>query len=228
MRVYHGMIAALLVLSSAAGFTQAPSLLDQLSAQYKLVKTGQDASGMSIIEQGTVLAIQKGGILGVAPTTAVNCPAKFENGDLKRPSAICSAMVKAASRFFTVGEKVYITKIDVNTAKGQLSVHLLDCDTCNGSQQPAYYKSQVIFQFDKGYLETASVPKVEDTIAQLLTISEGSDQNQQDQNGQNDQGQQGQDNQGQNNQGGGQAQQPQQSNSSKRQPASKRGKPSIR
>jgi len=192
MRQRLGIIATLLVFVSSFAWAQGatPSLLDQLSAQYKLVKVGSDASGLTIIEPGTVLAIQKGGILGVAPSTAVICPAKFENGDLKRPSLICITMVKEASRYFTVGEKVYLTKIDVNTAKGQISLRLLDCDSCNGSQQPAYYKSQLNFQFPKGYLESASVPKVEDTIAQVLTIDEsgGQQQAQGDQGAQNQQG----------------------------------------
>ena len=39
------------------------SLQEQLSAQYKPVKMGSDSSGPSVITPGTVLAIQKGGIL---------------------------------------------------------------------------------------------------------------------------------------------------------------------
>lgn len=201
MRNRFGSIAAVVVVLSTITAAQgAPSLQDQISAQYKLVKTGSDASGMTIIEPGTVLAIQKGGILGVQPT-AVVCPAKFENGDLKRPNVLCASMVKATSRYFTVGEKVYLTKLDVNIAKEQISLHLLDCDSCNGSQQPAFYKSILIFQFAKGYLETASIPKVEDTIAQVLTMDDSGSQQ-----GQGGQDQQGGDQQNGDQQGGGQQQ----------------------
>jgi len=52
--------------SSRAAAQGAPvSLQEQLAAQYKLVKMGSDSSGPSVITPGTVLPIQKGGILGV-------------------------------------------------------------------------------------------------------------------------------------------------------------------
>ena len=46
---------------------QAPavSLEDQLKAQYTLVKMGTDSSGAAVVEQGTILVVKKGGILGV-------------------------------------------------------------------------------------------------------------------------------------------------------------------
>jgi hypothetical protein len=179
MRERLGVIATVLVFASSLAWAQGaapPSLQDQLSAQYKLVKTGRDGSGKAIIEPGTVLKIQKGGILGVGSSSAVICPAKFENGDLKHPNGFCANMVKSSSRYFAPGEEVYVVKLDVNTGKGQITLRLLDCDSCNGSQQPAYYKSEVVFQFPKGYLETASVPKVEDTIAQVFTIDDSGGQ----------------------------------------------------
>jgi hypothetical protein len=77
---------------------------------------------------------------------------------------------------------------------------IVACDTCNKTDPPTYNKAQVIFQFPKGSLAKANASEVEDTIGQLLAISDDS----QDQ-GQGDQG--GQDQQGGNNQGGGQAQQ---------------------
>ena len=200
MRKRAELIVAVLILVSAPAWAQGaapPSLLDQLSAQYQPVKTGLDASGIAITQPGTVLVVQKGGILGVQPSSAVVCPAKFEKGELKHPSAFCSAMVKSVSRYFTTGEKVYVSKIDVKPEKGEVSLHLLDCDSCNGAENPAYYKSEVVFQFPKGYLTPAVVSKVEDAIAQVLTISDQGDSSQQ---GQDDQG--GQD-QGQN-QGDGQ------------------------
>jgi len=56
------LAASIFPLSLAA---QAPTLQEQLAAQYKLVKMGSDTSGYSVVEKGTLLAIQKGGILGV-------------------------------------------------------------------------------------------------------------------------------------------------------------------
>ncbi|MBZ5704186.1 MAG: hypothetical protein LAN63_02445 [Acidobacteriia bacterium] len=159
-----------------------PSLAEQLQAQYNLVKTGADANGPSILEPGTVLVIQKAGLLAVQPTSVAMCPAKYQDGTLKGPNGLCLAMVKSISRYFTVGEKVYPSRLEVNVPKEKISVQLLDCDSCNGTNPPGFYKSEVVFQFDKGYLEKASVSQVEDLMAQVLTIDNsapGPDQGQQ-------------------------------------------------
>jgi hypothetical protein len=99
-----------------------------------------------------------------------------------------------------VGDKVYVTKIDVSLDKDRVSIQLMECDSCNGVQQPSFYKSEVFFQFPKGSLQNPDVSKIEDTIGQVLAIDNGDSQG--DQGGQ-DQGQQGGGNQG----GGGQGQQ---------------------
>jgi hypothetical protein len=178
----------------------APSLQEQLKAQYKLVKMGADANGMAVVDPGTVLDIQKGGLLGVTPQNAVYCPAKFQDGDLKAPNGFCAAMVKQVSRFLQVGEKVYPTKIDVNLDKDKVSIQVIECDSCNGVQQPSFYKSEVVFQFAKGALRTTGVPQVEDTISQVLAIDSGGDSRDNNQGGQNVQNQDTNQNGGQNQQ----------------------------
>jgi hypothetical protein len=55
------------------------------------------------------------------------------------------------------------------------------CDTCNKTDPPTYNKAQVVFQFPRGSLAKASAGDVEDTIGQLLSIS---DDAQPDQGGQ--------------------------------------------
>jgi hypothetical protein len=106
------------------------------------------------------------------------------------------------------GEKVYPQRIDVDVAKDSVSMSIVACDTCNNTDPPTYNKAKVVFQFPKGSLAKASAGDVEDTIGQLLAISE--DTGQQDQGGQ--QGAQGgQDQQGgAQQQGGGQQQEQQQ------------------
>ncbi len=138
-----------------------PSLEEQLRAQY---------------QPGTVLAIQKEGILGVVPTSSKTCPAKYHNGNLTSPDASCIAPLRNSSRLLTVGEKVYPSKIDVNLAKEKISFGIVECDSCNKGMPSSSYKSQIDFQFGKGYLETASVPQVEDTISEVLAFDEGGDQ----------------------------------------------------
>ena len=144
--------------------------------------------------------------------SVANVPAsKYENGAVKGPNSLAlmgrkSIMGKfgkeQTTHLFQSGDKVYPTKIDVNVNKDAVSLSIVACDTCNKTDPPTYNKAQVVFQFPKGSLAKASAGDVEDTIGQLLSISD--DSQQQDQG--NDQGQQG----GQGGQGGGQQAQQQQ------------------
>jgi hypothetical protein len=59
------------------------SLREQLAAQYKLVKVGNAAGELTILEPGAVVSIQKGEIVGVIPKSVAICTSKFEGGNLK-------------------------------------------------------------------------------------------------------------------------------------------------
>jgi hypothetical protein len=181
---------------------QAPTLQEQLIAQYKLVKMGSDTSGYSVIDKGTLLEIKKGGILGV-PYGDNNVPAcHYENGAVKGPSGVAMLGRKSimgkfgkeqTTHLFASGDKVYPMKVDVNVAKDTVTLGIVACDTCNKTDPPTYNKAQVVFQFPKGSLANANAGSVEDTIGQVLAVTdESQDQAQggQDQ-GQQDQGQQG-------------------------------------
>lgn len=188
---------------------QGVSLEDQLKAQYKLVKMGSDTSGYAVVDAGTLLAIQKGGILGVPYSDQSILSTKYEGGTVHSPNTLLSKGIgfgmkkfgkEQTTHLFQAGDKVYPSSIQVNLAKDNVAMGIVACDSCNKTDPPTYNKAQVIFQFPKGSLAKANASEVEDTIGQLLAISDDS----QDQ-GQGDQG--GQDQQGGNNQGGGQAQQ---------------------
>lgn len=155
-------------LGSSIATAQNGAVADQLRKQFKLAKFAVDANGPTVVDPGTVLVIQKGGILGVAPISVVTCPAKYQDGELHAPGGFCTAMVKQSSRFFQNAEKVYPAKIDLNIKKEQISFHIVACDSCNGVDPPTFYKSEVVFQFGKGYLETATPAQVLDTISQVL------------------------------------------------------------
>jgi hypothetical protein len=147
----------------------APSALaDQLKSQYKLAKVGMDANGWSVTEAGTVLVIQKGGILGVPPANLAMAAATYKDGELHGPNGFAAAMVGKVSRYLTVGEKIYIFKMDVSVKNDKISLMIIECDSCNGVQQPSSYKSQVFFQFPKGYLGKAGASQVQDVISQVL------------------------------------------------------------
>jgi hypothetical protein len=191
------MIPAVLVVVCATSFpfsrasAQAVSLQEQLAAQYKVVKMGSDTSGYSVVEKGTLLEIKKGGVLGV-PYGDNNVPAsKYEGGAVHGPSGLSlmgrkSIMGKfgkeQTTHLFASGDKVYPAKIEVDVTKDDVSMTIVACDTCNKTDPPTYNKAKIVFQFPKGSLVKASAGDVEDTIGQLLAISD--DSQQQDQGGQ--------------------------------------------
>jgi hypothetical protein len=211
------VIAALAVvlivsISPSMARAQAPTLAEQLAAQYKVTKMGSDTSGAAVVEAGTVLAIQKGGILGVPYTDKVPLVTKYEGGTVHSPSGLMVAGKKSllghfsqtqsqgqTTHFFAKDDKVYATKIDVNLDKDQVAMSIVACDTCNKTDPPTYNKAQVVFQFPKGTLAKAGAGEVEDTIGQLLTISDDTQQGGDQQGGNQQQGggQQGGQDQGQ-------------------------------
>jgi len=211
---------------AAPAVAQAPTLQEQLTAQYKLAKLGSDTSGYSVTDAGTLLAIQKGGIMGVPYSDKTVLTTKYENGTVHGPNAMMTEARKRmfghfsqtqsegqTTHLFQKGDKVYPTKVDVNVDKDTVLLAIVACDTCNKTDPPTYNKANVVFQFPKGALAKASAGDVEDTIGQLLSISDdsqdaqGGDQQQQ-QGGQQQGGQQGQG--GQQAQGGGGGDQQQQ------------------
>jgi hypothetical protein len=192
---------------------QAPTLQEQLAAQYKVAKMGSDTSGYSVVEEGTLLAIQKGGLMGVPYSDTTVLADKYEGGVVKGPNALLSKGLgfgmkkfgkEQTTKLFAKGDKVYPTKIDVSIEKDTVTMGIVACDKCNKTDPTTYNKANVVFAFPKGSLAKASAGEVEDTIGQLLAISEDTQQAD-DQGGQQQGGDQG----GQKG-GGGQQQQQQQ------------------
>src|SRR5262249_55885469 len=126
-----------------------PSLEDQLRAQYKLVRFDE---ANNVAQAGTVLVIQKSGLLGFPPGSAVLLPAKYQDGAVHPPSTVAKGVFGGLSNKLTgksdtsrnldVGEKVYPWKIDVNMKADKVTFTVVECDTCNGTQQPSSYRSQ--------------------------------------------------------------------------------------
>src|ERR1700685_3503644 len=114
---------------------QAVSLQEQLAAQYKAVKMGSDASGYSVVEEGTLLAIQKGGLLGVPYSDKSALTNRYEGGVVHGPSGLMVSGKKAllghfsqtqsqgqTTKLFAKGDKVYPTKIEVNLEKDTVTM----------------------------------------------------------------------------------------------------------
>lgn len=183
------LCATVLLQPHAAAQSGAPTLQEQLAAQYKLVKMGSDTSGYSVVEEGTLLALQKGGIMGVPYSDKTSLTNKYENGTVHGPNAaVAEARKRLLGHFaptqnegqtthlFKKGDKVYPTKIEVKLDKDMVVMGIVACDTCNNTDPPLWAKANVEFQFPKGALGKASAGDVEDTIGQLLSISDDSQQ----------------------------------------------------
>jgi len=216
-RKFHVLMPGIVLLvatifSMPLASAQAVSLQEQLAAQYKLVKMGSDTGGYSVVEAGTLLAIEKGGILGVPYSDKTVLSTKYEGGTVHSPSGLMVQGRKAllghfsqtqsqgqTTHLFAKGDKVYPSKIEVDVASDKVSMLIVACDTCNKTDPPTYNKAQVVFQFAKGTLANASAGAVEDVIGQLLSISSDDAQQGGDQGG----AQQGGNDQQGNNQGGG-------------------------
>ena len=176
-------LALFSALASFAG-AQAVTLQEQLNAQYKLAKMGSDSGGFSVVDPGTLLSVQKGGILGVPWKAVALCPAKFQDNSLHPSAGFCAGMMKSVSQYFKTGEKVYPIKLEVSPDKAKISFTVVACDSCNGVNPPTSMKGEVVFQFAKGYLEKASAGDVEDMIGQVFAISNDDQQGQGDNSGQ--------------------------------------------
>src|SRR5271157_3960101 len=209
---------AVIIVPCAAWAQATVSLEDQLRAQYKLVKMGEDSSGAAVIEQGTILVVKKGGILGVPYSDQSIFSTKYESGTVHSPNPVGQKVFghlmgkigqqAPTTQFFQVDNKVYPAKLAVNLPKDQVVISIVACDSCNNTDPKTFYKADVVFQFAKGTLATTNPSQVEDSIAGLLAIDDSGNSNDQgnNQGNGNDQGgnQQGGNQQGG---GGGQAQQ---------------------
>jgi hypothetical protein len=201
------IIAGLLPAGIAIAQGGADSLESQLAAKYKVAKIGQDSSGISVTDPGTVLVIKKGGILSVTSSNMVVIPSYVKDGQVHSANGNAMAGVSkllkwknvsdptgsttAETKFLTIGEKVYVSKIEVNRKDSKVSMAIIECDSCNSVQDASQRKAQVVFQFPKDYLAGADGGQVADVISQVLEIQpEEAAQQDQPQDAQGAQGQQ--------------------------------------
>ncbi len=159
------LVVGILAASAAPQGNAPPSLQEQLEAQYQLTKM----NGGTVVP-GTVLVIQKEGALGVPSSSNTSPAATYKDGVLHPPGADVLAKSGKDIRPLPKGEKVYVQKIDVNLKEDSVMLFVAACGACNGVMPQPAYQSAVGFQFAKGYLKTASVPDVEDIIAQVFDI----------------------------------------------------------
>jgi hypothetical protein len=183
--IFAGIFPWMLAEAQGGG---ADSLEGQLAAKYKLVKLGTDSSGVAVIEPGTILTVKKGGILSFPTGDMAVMASTVKDGTVHGPNSILMRAMKKDTRFLTIGEKVYPTKIEVNRKDSKVALAIIECDSCNEVQEASFRRAQVVFQFPKGYLDGADGGQVSDLINQTLEIQTGDSGGDQQQGGGDAQG----------------------------------------
>lgn len=153
----------------------APSLQEQLEAQYPLAKL-TSAGGCTVTNPETAMALQQGGI-GALPqkTSSAACAAHYRNGRITKTGFKCNywlEMTKQALVALQKGDKVFPTKIE--TAKDDIKISFGYCSGDPG--QAALYTGQVVVEFPKDSLKGLSVTQVEDKLAEVFTPDSGDQQ----------------------------------------------------
>jgi hypothetical protein len=146
--------------SAAFAQTSPVSLEEGLTTQYK---------------QGTVLVLQTNGVVGVNAACGVRPGSIFKDGQLHAPGIVQKSIVGAAkcdTRAFPVGSQVYLAVAPGFSLKNnRIDFIFLQCDVANcSSGVETSYKAQVAFEFPKGYLATAGLGAVQDTIKHVFSV----------------------------------------------------------
>jgi hypothetical protein len=145
------------------------SLAEQLKAHYKLAKIVPESNSFKIAEPGTMLVIQKEGIVGVSLGSNSVDPVIYA---IQKDTDLHHSNAGASTWKFGVGHKVYLSKVDIDAKHEKVLFTIVECDSSN-SAKPTYYQSVVDFEFPNGYLAAAEVGQIEDVISQVLTIDNG-------------------------------------------------------
>ncbi len=179
--------AASTLVCSLAAAQAPPSIAEQLEAQYKLVRLGNDANGNVEVKDGTSLAIRKQGLLALPLANPLNpCASTFVNGNLKPPGMFCQAAVGGLSGIgnrqagndpptvnLAVGQRAYPASIAVDSKRETVRFVVVACDPCSGGAPNNFYKAEVDFRFPKGLLASGDAAQVEDTIGQVFSVDSG-------------------------------------------------------
>jgi tetratricopeptide (TPR) repeat protein len=142
------------------------SLADQLKAQYKLAKIVPELNGYKVAEPGTMLVIQKEGIVGVPLGNKSVDPVTYA---IQKDNDLHHSNSGASTWKFGVGHKVYVSKLDLDAKHEKVSFTIVECDSSD-PVKPSYYKSVVDFEFPAGYLAAGEAGQIEDVISQVLAI----------------------------------------------------------
>jgi hypothetical protein len=163
------LTAALPSTSSAQNWKD--SLTSQIEAL--MARTNTSSDRLRVTKPGTVLVVNKDGIsasLGKDQTYLKN---HVREGQVQQAGGLAASLAnKKTNRDYKVGERVYLTDIDVNDNDIGLRLISLETDqvAVNGNTQQTRYKAFIQFDFPKDSLRTLSFDRVKETIGAVLQV----------------------------------------------------------
>jgi hypothetical protein len=152
--------------------TQAPGagIDQQLRSLYRPSNVGSNGV---VVQAGTMLLIQQDGIKASPATDQAPgqgyWPNSYKKGSrVKQPGLILARSdlqnVLDQARFLQVGEKAYLTAIDIKAS--DIVFNVQTSPDANGVP----YRAAVTFKLEKGYLDSMNVQQIRDTIDGVFAI----------------------------------------------------------
>ena len=169
-----GMVILGASLPGLQGQAPSQSVEQQLRKQYVLTRVGTNGV---VVQAGTVLTVQEDGIKASPASYLVFWPNNYKKGGgrVKQPMMTAKAGIskvdRGAIRFFQVGEKVYLSQMEIKDADVVFGIQ--SCGSCSPSgadPNDVPYRAEVSFQLGKGYLNTGTVKDIQETIGQVFAI----------------------------------------------------------
>lgn len=166
------LLAQHLPLLCAQTASAAPSLQEQLEAQYPLAKLTSEG-GCTVTNPETAIALQHAGVGALQQKSSSGaCAAHYRNGHMTKTGFKCNYLLEMSKQTLVAlqkGDKVFPTKIE--TTKDDVKISFAYCSGDTG--QAALYTGQVVVEFPKDSLKDLSVTQVEDKIAEVFTPDSG-------------------------------------------------------
>jgi hypothetical protein len=179
MRTIQAMaVSVAAIATSAYAGPQAADLPTQLHSTY--VETMMDASGLKVAKAGSTLVVQIEGVMANPnKNKAVPYLNTFSDGQIKPDTSgglvnvvrnpFSKLKASSAERALSVGEKVYLLKVELNPDNVALTVQ--SCGECDPKAvDPAHqpFRAKVTFKFLHGALASTDLKHVRQTIDQVF------------------------------------------------------------
>jgi hypothetical protein len=147
-------------------------IVQQFREQYPLTRVGTNGV---VVQAGTVLVVHEDGLKAIPASYQEYLASSFTKGagikmnGAQQIGGVGPDVYLQEAGFFQVGEKAYLTKVEVKPTEIVFSVQ--SCGACNPAAiDPTPFRASLAFQFVKGYLTTADFKEVQETIGRVFAI----------------------------------------------------------